>query len=187
MNKTILITLLFAAIAILSFTNCQVPAQGGPEEIHYDGDHYTSFYMSSPGSYEAAIRLTPVKLAPFAGKYIQKIKFYLVKLPTALTANVYNAGTYNTPGSLLTTTALDVSKLNANAWNEASLPISPSAGSSDLWLSLAITPSVNTDTIIGIDKGPSFTDGDFIYAGSSWVHMTGPYVNGNLNIRGVTD
>jgi hypothetical protein len=189
MMKSKFVIAFAAAIALVfAFLGCDLQDEqagnDGPSEIHYDSDNSGSFYYPANTAYEGAIRLSAVKLSPYKGAYIQKVKFYLVNKPETLYVKAYNTGSASGPGTLLCSSFVPSSQLTPNSWNEAQLQFSPLVGTTDIWLGVAITTSDPMKPIIGTDKGPAYTDGDFVYVNSTWTHLG---LDTNLNIRGITD
>ena len=177
---------LFAFTVVLSvfFASCELPAPPGANEIHYDGPFHSSFYFPSATQYIGAVRLTSTLLGPFAGRSIQKVKFYLNKKPSTLAIQVYDEGTTTTPGASVLNQPVDINALSEYAWNEVPLTANPVIGSDDIWIGLSVVVPATTTASLGRDAGPAYADGRFVYLGGSWTTLS---LDGNLNIRAVTE
>ncbi|HWR27352.1 MAG TPA: Ig-like domain-containing protein [Candidatus Thermoplasmatota archaeon] len=138
--------------------------------------------LTSGGTYEAAMRLTPEELGEYNNRKIDIVKFYHHEAGTHVgNIKIYTEGTSESPGPLITSEPYTVT---GKGWYEVILssPVTINA-EEDLWVSVEITHSAGQYPI-GIDSGPAVLGkGDWIYINGGWEEISGAGLNSNWCIE----
>jgi len=179
------------------FTQCPVitlskPVSSEPNIQHRQEDsiyycsltNNTGIGLTSGGSFEMAIRLTPTQLAPFAGYDLIGVVFYHYDgSSTSGNAIIYDEGTATTPGTVITTEPYS----GITGWQRVDLttPV-PITGTTDLWCSFSITHAAGGYPG-GVDAGPMVTDGGWIYYNGSWATLASYGLNYNWQILAIVE
>jgi hypothetical protein len=145
---------------------------------------YTGIGLTSGGSYEMAIRLTPTQLAPFAGYNLIGVVFYHYDgSSTSGNAIIYDEGTATTPGTVITTEPYS----GITGWQRVDLttPV-PITGATDLWCSFSITHAAGGYPG-GVDGGPMVTDAGWIYYNGTWATLASYGLNYNWQILAIVE
>jgi len=166
------------------------PAEFGakqPEDTlyYYNTVNYDALGLSQGGTYEAAIRLTPQELGPYANWKLVKVRFYHYE-PVSHSGNIkiYAQGTTSQPGALITSQPYTAP---TSGWITVTLsnPVTIT-GTQDIWVSVEITHSASQHPI-SVDSGPAVAGkGDFVYAASlGWNELSAYGLNYNWNIEAI--
>ncbi len=141
--------------------------------------------LTQGGTYQAAIKLTPDELGPYAGYAVVAVLFYHYEMGThSGRAILYGAGF--PPSDTLTTEPYTVT---GQGWYliplSTAVPIDPSQ---DLWVSVEITHAAG-EYPIGIDAGPAVDGkGDWVYAeGLPWDELQNFNIDNNWDIRAIVE
>lgn len=144
--------------------------------IHYDSGSYDNAVSAGGGTFQWAIRLTPIELNGYVG--LTTVKFYLGYSGTALpplhgSIYVYEQGTDTTPGARIDTATTPWEHTGSSDWVEIPLANSVSITDppQDLWLSVEIDSSA-WGYPAGVDFGPAVDGkGDWIYLEGAWSEL----------------
>ncbi|HWR27353.1 MAG TPA: PQQ-binding-like beta-propeller repeat protein [Candidatus Thermoplasmatota archaeon] len=139
-------------------------------EYFHNGYANNGVGLTSGGTYEAAMRLTPSELQNYDGGKINAVKFYHHETGShSGQIKIYAEGTSGSAGSLITSEPYTVT---GKGWYEVTLssPVTINA-EEDLWVSVEITHSAGQYPI-GIDNGPAVDGkGDWIYINGGWEEI----------------
>jgi len=141
------------------------------DSIYYCSlDNYGGVGLNSGDTltWEAAIRLTPVQLAPYSGWYIIALAWYHFDGSSPYgAAKIYDQGTSTQPGPLLHSTTYSG---GVNGWQriDLSTPV-PINGATDMWCSIELnTPPGGNYYPAGVDAGPPIADANWLYINGYW-------------------
>ena len=149
--------------------------------IHFDdGVNSGAVGLTSGGTFEGAIRITPDELGDYDGWQLTAVKFchYDAGIHSG-SIKIYAAGTSTSPGALVTLEPYTVTGAN---WFEIPLsnPVTVNADE-DVWVSVEVTHAAGEHPL-GIDAGPAVDGkGDWIYAGG-WEELQNLGLDRNWNI-----
>ncbi len=128
--------------------------------------------LTSGGTFEFAIRLTPTELGPYAGWNISGIKFHKHTGNLNNVVKVYDDGTQTNPGSMLTQEAYTSSGTDEWVTVMLSSPVAIS-GTGDLWCSVEATHNAG-EYPATCDVGPAVDyKGDWLYLSGAWSEAQG--------------
>jgi hypothetical protein len=191
------VSLLFGAVETPVFTQCpditlSKPVLSEPNIQHRQEDstyycsltNYTGIGLTSGGSFEMAIRLTPTQLGPFAGYNLIAVVFYHYDgSSTSGNAIIYDQGNATTPGAVITTEPYS----GITGWQRVDLttPV-PITGTTDLWCSFSITHAAGGYPG-GVDGGPMVTDGGWIYYNGAWATLASFGLDYNWQIIAIVE
>lgn len=152
---------------------------------YYNAVDYDAIGLTSGGTYEAAIRLTPTELAPFANWKLIEVRFYHHEsVSHSGNIKIYAQGTTAQPGALITSQPYTAP---TSGWISVTLanPVVIS-GSADIWVSVEITHAAGQYPI-SVDMGPAvITKGDYVYAASlGWGELYNYGLNYNWDIEAI--
>ena len=154
------------------------------DTIHYDGNPIFGVGLTSGGTFEGAIRLTPTEIGPYDGWDLISLLFYYYIGDYNGTVKIYGQGTPSSAGDLITSEPYSV--LGTQIWWRVDLssPVSIDA-SQDIWVSLTV-PHAAGEYPLGMDAGPAVDGkGDWIYCYGEWTEMQDHGRDGNWNIRAI--
>jgi hypothetical protein len=126
-----------------------------PDWIHFDdGTNVNSIGLTSGGTFEGAIRITPAELVGYEGYKLTAVRWhhgYTSSPPHSGTIKIYEAGTSTQPGSLITSQSFTVPTAG---WFEINLsnPV-PINVSKDIWVSVQVTHAAG-EYPLGVGPGP---------------------------------
>ena len=130
----------------------------------------TGLGVDTGGTFEGAIKLTPVELGPYAGWHIIAISWYHFDGSSdSGVVKIYDNGTSSSPGPLITSEAYTGSVIG---WQRIDLssPV-PIPGSGDLWCFVEWNHSAGTCPA-GVDSGPAIPGkSDWVYWYGSWTEL----------------
>jgi len=132
---------------------------------------YNSIGLTSAGTWEGAIRMTPAELGAYAGWYIIAAKFYHYDAtPLNNVIKIYDNGSSTQPGGVLTSEAYTS---NVPEWVYVVFTDSVLiSGSGDLWASVEIYQSGGGVFPFGVDAGPAVDGkGDWVMLSGSWSEL----------------
>ncbi len=132
---------------------------------------YNSIGLTSAGTWEGAIRMTPAELGAYAGWEIVAIKFYHYDTtPLNNVIKIYDNGSSTQPGGVLTSEAYTS---NVPEWVYVVFTDSVLiSGSGDLWASVEIYQSGGGVFPFGVDAGPAVDGkGDWVMLSGSWSEL----------------
>lgn len=144
------------------------------------GEPFSSIGTSS-GTYEFAARFAPADLMPYTGKQLDKVGFFIHSTDADFNLKVYTGADAGTE-----VINLPVSGLQAEEWNDISLPFSILLDEVDyLWIGYEINQTA-FGFIAGIDGGPGVNgSGDMVRINSNiWMTLGDYGYSKNWNIRG---
>jgi hypothetical protein len=144
--------------------------------LHYDdGTCVNSIGLTSGGTFEGAIRLTPTELGPYNGWYLTEIKFFhgapgYDQPSHSGMIKIYGAQSATHPGTLITSEPYTTPE--GADWFEVPLssPVTIDA-THDYWFSVQITHAAG-EYPLGVDAGPAVDGkGDWVSTGGSWIEL----------------
>lgn len=154
-------------------------------ELSYDRGENDAPFLDA-GEYIAAALFPASTVSDYQGQALGSIEYYLVNTPTQCELRVYQ-GTSNGEPVDLVYSATVTTEMEANSWNEHTLPTPLSIDGDDLWISVRFVLN-DRDQTIGCDVGPASNNGDWILSvNGGWEtfrSFTANQVNINWNIRG---
>ena len=159
-----------------------------PDWIHFDdGTNTNAIGLTSGGTFEFAIRITPDELVGYDACGLTTVKWHhgMVGHPQPSHSGIikiYDAGTSKKPGPLLTSEAFTTAA--SSDWEETILsnPATIDA-SKDIWVSVQITHAVG-EFPAGVDPGPMVPGkgGWITMDGVTWEQIGDVGLNYNWNI-----
>ena len=154
--------------------------------LNYDGDNNGAPELAN-GIYVAAARFPASVTAEFEGRQLEAVEFYLRNVPASTEILIFDEGTANSPGSILS--SANVSALvTPDSWYRHELAFPVDIKASDLWIGVRVDHP-ETFASVGCDPGPAVSNGDLMLVnnGSEWTtlrNFTNGEVDINWNIRG---
>jgi hypothetical protein len=156
-----------------------VPKDSNITWFTYGGDNANSIGLTSGGTFEGAIRLSPTELAPYDGQQITTVKYCHGMLSgsgepaTDGFFKFYGPGTTTQPGALLHSEAFHTPQ--GNDWFTYTLtwPFIVNA-SQDLWFSIECDNTPAGAYPLGVDAGPAVdTKADWasLDGGATWIEL----------------
>ena len=157
--------------------------------LGYAGAPQDAVGLTSPGTWETAIRLTPDELGPYGDYELDTVKVYHgwpsgSAAAIDVTVIIYAEGTDTEPGSVITTQTYSIPE--GSGWVEIPLstpvPIDPTH---DLWVSIEWQQTTSPDYPAGCDAGPMVPNkGGFIrISGDSWHQIAEYGIDVNWEIQ----
>ena len=182
---------LFLALGLFMFTGCgDDDAAVTADTLNYDGPNVTA-PQNGAGLNTFAAFFTTDQTQPFAGRRLERVRFWLTRIPLATSVVVYAEGnTDRSPGAELYRVNL-TQRIRNTGWNEHVLttPVDVEADRG-LWLAVEVDIENNGDQAIGCDSGASYSpNGDRLLPSTGGVWTSFNEITGsetvNWNIRGV--
>ena len=136
----------------------------------HDGTMYTGVGLTSGGTFEEAIRITPTEQGSYTGYGLIAVSFYHYGAAThSGNIKIYAAGTASAPGALLLSVPYTVTgdgMKRIDLTSSVSLPIT-----ADIWVSVETT-HIAGEYPAGADNGPAIDGkGDWICIGGAWSEI----------------
>ncbi len=159
-----------------------LPPGASPDQLRFGNGQPFSSIGTSSGTYEFAARFTPTDLMPYAGNQLDKVGFYIHETNATFSLKVYSG-----PEAEINLIDLPLSNLEANAWNDISLPFPILLDEVDyLWIGYEIEQT-EAVFIAGVDGGPAVSgSGDLLRVnGNMWMTLDEYGWSYNWNIRGL--
>jgi len=145
----------------------------------YGGDNTNAIGLTSGGTFEGAIRMSPDELAPFAGQLITTVSYHHGSdfNPSEPATNgyfkFYGPGTTTQPGALLYSEAFST-PVGADWFTQTlATPLNVDV-SQDLWFSIECDNTVAGEYPLGTDAGPAVdTKADWasLDGGATWIEL----------------
>jgi len=132
---------------------------------------YNSIGLTSAGTWEGAIRMTPTELGGYAGWYIIGAKFYHYDTsPLNNVIKIYDNGSAVQPGAMITS---EPYTSNVAEWVYVVFTDSVLiSGSGDLWASVEIYQAGSGVFPFGVDAGPAVDGkGDWVMLSGAWSEL----------------
>lgn len=151
--------------------------------LNYDGDPFSAIGSANDYEWRVAARFPAEMVTPYIGTQIDKVDVYIQDPGTEYKLQIYDMGSFNTPGPgelLLEQTFTDA---GAESWVTVVLdnPIFIEGG--DIWVGYWVSATGGLYTP-GTDEGPANPDGDWMSSGLGWNHLSdNPDLQYNWNIR----
>lgn len=168
-----------------SSTNTTADAPSSRDELlHYDGENVGGAIGSSGGDYEWRVAaMFPADIvAPYIGMEINQIHVFINDPGIAYTAQIYDMGSFNTPGPGDLIMEQDFTA-TPYGWNIIDLDTPVAIDGQNIWVGYWVSSTMNSYTP-GTDEGPADPNGDWIAFGPGWGHLSdNPDLNYNWNIR----
>jgi len=132
---------------------------------------YNSIGLTSAGTWEGAIRMTPTELGAYAGWNIVAVKFYHYDTsPLNNVIKIYDNGSAVQPGAMITSEPY-TSNVAEWVYVVLSSPVTIS-GSGDLWASVEIYQAGSGVYPFGVDAGPAVDGkGDWVMLSGAWSEI----------------
>lgn len=159
-----------------------LPPGASSDQLRFGSGQAFSSIGTSAGTYEVAARFAPSDLMPYSGKQLDKVGFYVHSTNAGFRLKVYTGADAN-----ISLIDFPVNNLDANAWNDISLPFPIQLDDVDyLWIGYEMEQT-QTAFIAGVDGGPGVTgSGDLIRVdGNMWMTLADYGWSYNWNIRGL--
>lgn len=184
-------TLLLLAFTLLLWTGCKddQPTASAPI-LNYDGPNVSAPQLP-PGRNLYAAYFPPAETAPYAGRRLDRIRFYLTQIPQATSIVVFDQGAdERTPGTELYRQNL-TNRINTTEWIDyAILDEDIEITDRGIWLAVEVELAGNSQNFaVGCDAGRSYDpNGDLLLLSNTTQWTSFQAINGervNWNIRGV--
>ncbi|CAH1001269.1 hypothetical protein LEM8419_02169 [Neolewinella maritima] len=186
---TLLLLLLSCAIF---WSGCGEDDEDGPTatiELNYDGPNFTAPQLP-PGTNVFAAYFPPAQTEPFRGRTLERVRFYLTRIPQATSIVVYGEGPDDrTPGAELYRRDI-TGRVTTTEWNEDRLLPGIEITGDGLWLAVEVTLAQGEPQSVGCDAGRTYSpNGDRLLLSTNpdWTSFgtINPGETVNWNIRGV--
>lgn len=180
--KNFRLLLLFLPILLLA-VGCGDDDDGLQEDIlQHDGPNLTGPILDF-GLHELSARFTASELAPFEGRRIESVRFFLGDIPAGTEVVIYGEGSPDRPGSERYSRDI-TNRITTTGWNEHVLNSPVEIGDEDIWITIAVLHDQRQQSV-GCDAGPAQPGGDFIFYADEpdWLTFrdaTGESVNWNI-------
>ena len=150
--------------------------------LHYDGNNENAIGWSTVPVSPTVAAMFPTNLTlPHAGMLLSSVDLYINDPGTNYILKIWDMGTSNAAGTLLVSQAFAGQSLT---WNSIELADPVYITGADIWVGYQFTQEVTDVFIPGVDAGPHNVNGDWIYFGASWGHLSdNPELDANWNIR----
>lgn len=155
--------------------------------LGYDGPNDNAIGLTSGGTFEGAIRLTPTELSGYDGYVISVVKFHhgmAGSTPHEHSGNIkiYEGDTPTSPGTLITS-----EPWTSDVYDWVEVPLSSPVTideTKDYWISVEVTHPAG-EYPLGCDAGPAVDGkGDWIYLSPGpWEELQNYGLDYNWNIR----
>lgn len=195
-NQTIMKFLPYLfSLTLLLVLSCETddddaPAVDGPvfenNVLHYDGNNSTGPLLPA-GVHQAGIFFDAATLAPYAGRSITEVQFFMgPSLPAGTVVRIYEGSSGSAPGNLVYSADLSGNVVPAS-FNFHPVAEDIVIGNQDLWISIELI-HIDTQQSIGCDAGPRKEGGDWLLLASdnTWLTYggrTGESINWNIRIK----
>jgi hypothetical protein len=160
-------------VLVKSITQPSIGAGNRDIIKYHTGYNNDAIGLTSPGTWEGAMRLTPTELGPYDGWNLNEVNWYhYTAYANSHSGNIkiYGSGTATQPGSLLTSEPFTATGEGLKTITLSS-PVTIDA-SGDLWVSVEIVQTIAPDYPFGVDAGPAVDGkGDWAYIGGSWMEL----------------
>lgn len=182
---------LFALLAVfvVSSSACRADDDDGPAdstvELRKDGNNVTGPILGF-GYHEFAVRFTRDDVQDLVGGSLERVQFFVGRIPAQLEVVVYGAGTATTPGPVRYEADI-TSRITTTGFREFTLPTPLPIFDEDIWISIGVLLNESAQSI-GCDAGPAQLGGDMIFRSTdqdwgTFEQRTGESIN--WNIRGI--
>lgn len=147
-----------------------MPTRGDLTWLGYDNDDpFQGVGLTSGGTFEGAIRLTPTELAPYSGWNCTVVSFYHYDdAQFSGTVKIYGMGTAAQPGALTTSQAIEVTGVG---WFNISLSSPVTIAAHDIWVSIEAPHTTGQHPLMQDSATAVDGKGDFVYLNSAWSEM----------------
>ena len=130
-------------------------------ELSYDGDNQSGPVLAA-GDHELAVKFTSTETADYLGKTLDEVTFFVGFSPANCVLKIYGQGNAIAPGTVLYEEDL-TGTLTDGGWNQVILPSPIEITEEDIWISIAVTHSIQQQSI-GCDAGPNRSNGDWLFS-----------------------
>lgn len=181
---------LLLLIGLLSWTGCEDDDPTDTETVlNYDGPNFTAPTLPE-GRHIFAAYFPPAETAPFTGRTLERIRFWLDDIPESTTVIVYGEGPNDrTPGAELYRRDI-TNRVNNTGWYEDRLIPGIEIDGQGMWLAVEVELANGRPRSVGCDQGINYDrNGDLLLLAvtpGGWTTFND--LNGetvNWNIRGV--
>jgi hypothetical protein len=159
--------------------------------LNYDGDNVTAPQLP-PGRNRFAAYFPPVETAPFVGRSLEGVTFYMSDIPLSTRVTVYQvAPGILDPGATPVYTRDITNRVTTIGWTEDRIiPAIPIEADRAIWLVVEVELDNGEPFSVGCDAGRNYTsDGDLLSLSTnpSWQSFgtINPGETVNWNIRGI--
>ncbi|PPK87225.1 hypothetical protein CLV84_0162 [Neolewinella xylanilytica] len=189
-------TLLFCfLVGMLLWTGCGSDDEDTLTTLNYDGPNVNAPQLP-PGRNVFGVYFPPSETAPYQGRVLESVRFYMSDIPDSTIVVVYDEGPDDrTPGAELYRRNI-TGRVNVTAWIDDRLNERIVIGDRGIWLAIEVVIPPGEPFSVGCDAGRNFQPNGnllFLSTESDWTtfeEITDPNNNGtgetvNWNIRGV--
>lgn len=150
--------------------------------LQHDGANLTGPILGD-GLHELSARFSAADVAPFVGRKIESIRFFLGQIPAGTEVVIYGPGVNDTPGPERYATDI-TNRITTTGWIEHRLTEDIELTEEEIWITIAVLHDAAQQSV-GCDAGPAQAGGDFIFRATdpSWTTFraaTGESVNWNI-------
>ncbi len=159
------------------------PPNASPDELKFGTGENAFTVGTSDGTYEMAVKFSPLDLMAYQGKFLNEIDFYIGSTNAEFTLKIYKGG--NASEEVLSL-PLNNADLLENQWNNVTLPEPIQISAADhLWIGYQVFVN-SVEFIGGLDSGPGVTgSGDLLKIEGMWTTLSEYGFSNNWNIKGL--
>ncbi len=188
--KPAVLPLLLLALPLFFGTGCEKDTPTTTTvTLNYDGPNASAPQLQA-GLNTYAAYFPPAEIAPYTGRTLDRVTFYLTQVPRLTRVVVYDEGPNDrTPGSELYRSPDLTARISNTGWYEDRLIPGLALSGRGIWLAVEVELDANSPFAVGCDAGRNYnTNGDLLRPGlstqwASFNDLTGETVN--WNIRGI--
>ncbi|MCX6233738.1 MAG: T9SS type A sorting domain-containing protein [Bacteroidetes bacterium] len=173
--------------AVIQKTDAETPQSTDDEVIlHYDGVNAGGIYFITPPVTAQVAAMFPASMIlPYAGMELTSVDIFAFNIDinpnTQYFLRIYDMGDANGPGDLL-----HIQEFTPVPGVFTTIELTDPVWISgvDLWVAWEFTQTDIELAIPGMDAGPHNPNGDWMYTGAAWYHLSAnPDLDRNWNIR----
>jgi hypothetical protein len=152
--------LLLLLLPLLAWMGCgeddDNPGPTATATLNYDGDNITAPALPE-GRNQFAVYFPPTETAPFAGRNLEGVRFYLTSIPQSTTVVVYDEGADNrTPGPELYRRDI-TNRVRTTGWiDDRIIPGISIESGRGIWLVVEVELAANLGQSVGCDAGANY-------------------------------
>lgn len=169
MNKFLILLLSIAVLA----TGCKDDDEPTVDDVlKYDGDNNNAPFFDV-GTYEGAVRFTAADIAPFEGRVLEEIEFYMHEsLPDECHIKVYEGGSNSTPETLVYEADI-TANIGTNLWISHILTEPITLKNDEYWIAVRVQHNTLMRSF-GCDAGPADANGQWLWssADNDWISFS---------------
>ncbi len=186
--KIALLPLLLLALTLFTGTGCEKDDAPATTTLNYDGPNASAPQLQG-GQNTYAAYFPPAEIAPYVGRTLDRVTFYLTQVPQATRVVIYDEGPDDrTPGAELYRKDI-TARITTTEWIEDRLIPGIELTGRGIWLAVEVELPADSPFAVGCDAGRTYNrNGDLLRLGlatqwASFNDLVGETVN--WNIRGI--